>query len=595
MLYFSGKITNREIPIQQVLFQPKPKRPVHEIAPFLGEFVDPVHPALHQTPGFVSRWLESVGVNPPKRPKSESYLDRVPDHCELRKFVRSAPDMDTKTYNSGFLVPPSPDQMDIWSRSFKGAEYSNSTKVIGAVRNSNYRRNNLAFNGVNILAPCDEFPDHMIPHIQRLGADRHSPELPPEKVEEYMQWLSELDASCNETDVESFVGDALLPEKRDPAYGREAGLQRTRSSLMAAHLVPRNHGMGTIYRISQPKPDYLYGYSFGNEAFTMDQLLAQERVHPTHPNFGMVQPSVVFPFLVIEVKADGGTGGSLWVASNQAAGAAAVSLNASEQLNKKLQECQSGFRVDNVFYAITVINYAVQLYVAWKEDDSKFSMQRVRMFSPDNPKHFRELRKAIWNILDWGKGSRFNQVRNALDIIWEDHCKKTSAQAKSRPPPFEGSVGSVAKRARSVSSWAGGKTRIGSSLRNEISQVYGTPNTGSSGEASVRLPVEALTESSMGTPTPNVDQSPAQTTALDSSNPGWGLYPAPAMPPSPSQSAQPLQNPYQPVQPPYVAAGGQYYFPNTPDGGYSQYVPDEQGQGQALALSHESDNKDWQL
>lgn len=236
------------------------------------------------------------------------------------------------------------------------------------------------------------------------------------------------------------------------------------------------------------------------------------------------------------------------------------------------------------------------MYVAWKEDDSQFCMRRVGAFGVAIPEHFVELRNKIRNILDWGKGTRLKQVRDALDVIGEEHRKKTSAQAKSRPPPSDGSVGSVTKRARSVSSRTGGKTRTGSSLRNEISQLYKTPNSSSAVEGSVWASIEASAGASGGPPTLNVDQTLAQTTipansTLTNSNLAWGLYPTPAMPPSPSQSAQLIQNPYQLAQPPYGAAGGQYYLPNTPDGGYSQYVPNGQDQTQP----HAADEQKWQI
>lgn len=274
-----------------------------------------------------------MGVNPPKRPKSESCLDRVADHCELRKSVRSAPTMDSNTYNDGFLVPPTPTQMSVWSRSFARTECSNHTCATAAVvQNPSYRRNNLDFNGVHIPTASDELPDHIIPHVTRLETDRHSPELPPEELRKHMHRLGDFEESCNHKEMGRFVEDALLPSDNDDIYGERMGLKYIQSALTAVHLVPRNLEIDTSYRISQPKPDYLYGYPISKQAFTIQQRMAQHHIDPTNPPSATFQPSLAFPFLAIEVKADDGTatGGSLWIATDEAAGAAAACLNASD-------------------------------------------------------------------------------------------------------------------------------------------------------------------------------------------------------------------------------------------------------------------------
>ncbi|KAF2254788.1 hypothetical protein BU26DRAFT_379878, partial [Trematosphaeria pertusa] len=122
-----------------------------------------------------------------------------------------------------------------------------------------------------------------------------------------------------------------------------------------------------------------------------------------------------FPFFAIEFKAAGSTRGDLWVATNQCAGASSACLSAIDQLIASLREYTQ--RVDNLCYCIAVDNNTAQLYISWREDDLNYYLQQAEAFLLWSPEHFRNFRKQVRNILDWGKDARLQQIRDALDII----------------------------------------------------------------------------------------------------------------------------------------------------------------------------------
>jgi hypothetical protein len=146
---------------------------------------------------------------------------------------------------------------------------------------------------------------------------------------------------CDEDDVADFLNDTVFPNPiSDTEYGPATGLTCNTGTLMVQHLVPTDPA--SPYRVTQPKPDKLYGYSertMGG-AFTQPQLLAQTMLHPQIPDYPTATlQGLRFPFFAIEFKAAGGTRGDLWVATNQCAGAPSACLDAVSQLNKALKEC----------------------------------------------------------------------------------------------------------------------------------------------------------------------------------------------------------------------------------------------------------------
>lgn len=264
--------------------------------------------------------------------------------------------------------------------------------------------------------------------------------------------MKELGDGCIEDEVADLLSTTIFPNpKTDPVYGPATGLTSSSGISIAQHLVPSNPA--TSFRVTKPKPDRLYGYSGKTGgAFTPPQLLAQTMIHPRNPEYPIAtSQDLRFPFFAIEFKAAGGTRGDLWVATNQCAGASAACLKAVDQLNTLLQY-KKVQRVDNLSYCIAVDNNIAQLYISWKEEDLDYYLQQVDVFMLSRPEEFKNFRKQVRNILDWGKDTRLKQIRDALDIILAENRKKAADQAKKRQSQSDDPATGSGKKSRSSSS-----------------------------------------------------------------------------------------------------------------------------------------------
>ncbi|KAI0871530.1 hypothetical protein GGS24DRAFT_471125 [Hypoxylon argillaceum] len=430
------------------LQQPVPRPPKRSYASFLKDFVDPVH--SHPRPGslhtFVSEWLESVGSDREKHCRSDSHLYHADHEPVSRQLTRSAPEMDCTLDTDGFVVPLTPPSVRSRTSRVGSGDNSNrsSASGIASTRNPRYRTTNLRFNHIHIVRhSASPLPDFVTSHIDSIRARRHSPELSSDELNQAISRVETLTEGCTEDEVVKLLDNTIFPNPiTDTTYGPGAGLMSNSNTLMAQHLVPTTPA--SPYRVTQPKPDMLYGYSDGmGEAFTEPQLLAQTMLHPWNVDYPTATSrGLSFPFFAIEVKAAGGTRGDLWVAINQCAGASAACLNAASQLNWALQRCESTERVDNLSYCIAVDNVIARLYISWRDDNLSYYLQQVDDFVLSRPEELQNFRKQVRNILDWGKGARLTQIRDALDIILEENRKSASKAAKSRPPACDCSVAS---------------------------------------------------------------------------------------------------------------------------------------------------------
>ncbi|KAK0613145.1 hypothetical protein B0T17DRAFT_511485 [Bombardia bombarda] len=433
------------------LYQPQPKPFKHPYAAFLRDFVDPIYPGPGPTSvhTFVSEWLKSVGSDREKHCRSDSHLYYSDDVPISRQLTKSAPEVGYTRDADRFAVPPTP--ASTVSRLYRATEDSASSTA--SVRHPSYRQNNLNSNNIDIRHANTQLPDYISSYVEGLRAERDSPSPSSEQINGYLDRMEDLQRGCTEADVEEFFTDTVFPKNSDRTYGRPAGLESAKSSLISSHLIPNNPE--SQFRVSEPKPDLLYGYSgaLRDGAFTQPQFLAQEGLHPRNARFAeATTQGLRFPFFAIEFKAAGGTRGDLWVATNQCAGASSACLSAVDQLNTSLPDHQSVQYIDNLSYCITVDNNTAQLYISWKEDGLNYYLQRVDAFLLSKPEDFKSFRKRVRNILDWGKDTRLTQIRVALDTILEENRKKAAEHAKSRQPPSDGSATTASKKRKPSSS-----------------------------------------------------------------------------------------------------------------------------------------------
>lgn len=346
-------------------------------------------------------------------------------------------------------------------------------------RDKDYRVDNLVKNGIFIIPDPEVLPADLEIHVTEIrDKSRDSPGLSPEELAQYRSERRAVESGYGETTVTQLVKDWVLPSARHPPY-RGSGLQCHEGISMSPHLIPAHPAASATERISVPKPDFLYGYagssvplpgnvcpapSFDAVAaspFSQPQLLAQEKLdkYPGQKFARANSERLLFPFFVVELKADAGTGGSIWVAGNQGAGGSAACLNAAERLNDLLQETNQPM-IDNLTYCVAMDQRSAQLYVSWKPDRLTYYMYEVRSYVLSRNEEFKDFRRHVRNILDWGKDRRLQQIRDALDAILEEDCKRTAEGAKNRSTPSvvgSSSDGPAPKRRRSSGSLGRGQ------------------------------------------------------------------------------------------------------------------------------------------
>jgi hypothetical protein len=418
----------------QSIQRPKPlplKRPL-----FLGELIDqrPLSPTLKRyrpeaVDNFVTQWVESSYRE--RHCQSDSLLGHSDGDLISGRLTKSASNMAYRQDADGFAVPP----ISASSR------YSASSTT--GVRNPLYRQTSLQFNDIFVRHPGSLLPGRVSDHVHAVQAERDSPGLSSDQLDQHIHRLDNLAAGCTESQVGAFLNDTIFPNPgSDLVYGPATGLVSSAGAPMCQHLVPTNPTR--LYRVTQPRPDLLYGYSGESITgpFTQPQLMAQTMLHPRHQDYPIATlQGLRFPFFAIEFKAAGGTRGDLWVAANQCAGASSACVNAVERLNLLLQEHESVELVDNVTYSVAVDNNTAQLYISWKEDELNYFLQRVDTFLLSRQDDFKDFRKQVRNILDWGKDKRLKQICNALDIILEENSKKAAEREKALQPPSKTSRG----------------------------------------------------------------------------------------------------------------------------------------------------------
>ena len=211
-------------------------------------------------------------------------------------------------------------------------------------------------------------------------------------------------------------------------------LKRTDRNPMAKHTVP---DVGSNLKVSTPVPDMLFGYT--DEAFPQQQIQLISMGNEIVAN----SQSLIYPFFVIEFKADGPSGaGSLWVATNQCLGGSASCVNIAERLNHQLRQCKSDKvqPIDSAAFSIAMSGTEARLYISWKHDELNYYTRKVDSFLLQSPEYYLKFRKYVRNIIDWGKDKRLKEIRDSLDSLLEENRKTASQRTKSRPPPSDDSA-----------------------------------------------------------------------------------------------------------------------------------------------------------
>lgn len=380
------------------LQQPAPK---HPRASFLEDNIE--------LSGTISKWLESIGSDREKRCRSDSYLQASRDDVILRNLTRSAPQTAYNRDADGHAVPPTPGPSygsfapSIAPSDNTGATPGSSRSSRALVEDPLYRNLNLAANGIYMRPPYDQFPEHVSSLVDQVRQSRDSPGPTLDQVRHDAE-LHQLEMEgLDEPAVERYFSNSILPY---PNPGDD--LRRSDRQPMSRHAVPN---AGPQFRVSNPTPDMLYGYS-RHHAFPGQQTqlisLGTEPVANSQ--------DLMYPFFVIEFK---GNGGDLWVATNECLGGSASCVNIAERLNRQLKACKNSRvkLIDSTAFSIAMNGTEARLYVSWKHSDLDYYMQKVDSFLLQKPQDYIEFRKHVKNILEWGKDTRLKEIRESLDTL----------------------------------------------------------------------------------------------------------------------------------------------------------------------------------
>ena len=338
---------------------------------------------------------------------------RQPEPGKFRKLPHSIPPPSSDPWDDGNTS--SFDTENLSTNSFGEA-------MEGTVRHAGYRMHCLEGNKIRFRHPSDPIPDNFATCVQQLVHNERGWTL-----DQYISAVHELDAlglQCYESQVASFFRKHIFVE------GKAVGLKASVGMPMARHLLPRLPT--AVFPVSQPRPDLVYGYAT-EPVFTSAQLLALQGLHEQIAFYAEGCLGLLFPFLTVDFKAAGGTGGDLWTAANQCAGASAACVQVVDQLNTVLGEVGCRRRVLSICYSLAVDNNLAQLYASWRDENDKTTyIQRVDSFLLSNPENFAGLHHRVLAILAWGRGARLKNIRWGLDLIIETHQKAASKLAKSR-------------------------------------------------------------------------------------------------------------------------------------------------------------------
>lgn len=380
----------------------------------------------------------------------DSHLRHSNDDLIPRELPRSPPEMSRLLEADDFVVPPMPPPTD--PRSYpadtKSGSFatpitpSNSRLGKSLVGDPFYRNTSLAGNNIYMRPPYEELPEQVAGLVDYVRRGRDSPGPSLDQVRQDRGLAHLLWMGAGESQVKLYFQTNIFP-----VPDISENLQRSDGIPMTNAAVPAT--LSSRFRVSNPVPDILYGYSC-QTAFTEAQ---QGQFYAMGTSMFANSQSLIYPFFAIEFNGDGPSGsGSMWVAENQCLGASATCVNISERLNAQLKDCNSADvrLINSAAFSIVMSGTEARLYISWKHNEEKYHMANVKNFLLQDPEHYLEFRRYALNIIDWGRDRRLKEIQHSLDNLLEESRKRTSEVAKSRQPPFDGSADS-GKRLKSSS------------------------------------------------------------------------------------------------------------------------------------------------
>ncbi|KAI1125650.1 hypothetical protein F5Y10DRAFT_267857 [Nemania abortiva] len=346
----------------------------------------------------------------------------------------------SSTGTDGFTTISSPPPSGYTSRASSGD---------GRTKDPFYYQLILCSSNIEILGLNSEYrpPAAVSAQLESLKKPSSLPGLSPKFIKGFRAILGGLQMGDDEAALTELMMN-ILPSyspieqdnRGDPStyLNNTTGLIYTLQALMLRHLVPP--------LVVIPKPDRIYGYSYRpwDTVFNDTQRAMLLRLQDDSGNYLAIanDKGLCFPFFIIELKGQG----KIWAAANQIAGGCFASLRSVQSINMALEAVRSenppsspsrtrgrgrtrrGTRsrptthplaVDNFVYGLSANSTIAHLYIAWHCKNSNggdgCKILEIENFMLRRENELNLLWARIRNILDWGKGTRLQQVRKALD------------------------------------------------------------------------------------------------------------------------------------------------------------------------------------
>ena len=290
-----------------------------------------------------------------------------------------------------------------------------STKSTANVNDKDYRES-LEYR--NIYIDSHDPPLELMRRAEEITSrPRASPEMDDATARELSKRVRRVQSKA-EDDIIQQLGSYIIPSMQTVPDQR---LEQCRNQWWCNSVpVPLDPVvLANPLPLPRPKPDLAFGYSktaFSREQLSTIKLLVDEE---SGCSYAVPDQMLQFPFLSVEFKSPA-KNGTLYVATNQVAGAGAIALNGNLEL---LSRCSGAeiFDFDEPhFFSITMDNKIACVNVHWVGDRAdggqySFHLEELSLHVLKDANSARALQRAIKNILDHGSTSRLQIIRNALD------------------------------------------------------------------------------------------------------------------------------------------------------------------------------------
>lgn len=222
--------------------------------------------------------------------------------------------------NNNNMSLPTP---DVTTRSFSRAPTAaSSRKSTASVHDSDYREK---LENYNTYVRRQRPPPGLWQEAEKMVFRRRdSPEMEGTAIDQLKDTIREIQ-TASEDEIRTRLGVHIIPGYSKPSDKR---LHVIHGDLWCK-TVPTPYSSTLVdppLPLPKPKPDTTFAFS--KTAFTESQLgIIKSLVQfPNGPSFASPHQDVRFPFAVVEYKSQA-RGGTIYIATNQAAGAGAVAMN----------------------------------------------------------------------------------------------------------------------------------------------------------------------------------------------------------------------------------------------------------------------------